>query len=106
MLNFVDSLAWLGSRYFGQSCSESDPAWFQPDSKPATESKQHSLTVSTCLLLQNTWLGKRVLNNFSWFYNSHLFMFAVFYIAALLHPWPGLPGYSHAHGHSITWVRP
>ena len=59
----------------------------------------------TQLPAQNTWLGKRVLNNFTWFYHSHLFMFVVFYIAAILHPWPGTPGYSHTHGHSITWVR-
>ena len=55
--------------------------------------------------LQSTWLGKKVLNNFTWFYNSHMFMFAVFYVAVVLHPWPGVPGYSHRHGHSITWVR-
>ena len=54
---------------------------------------------------QNTWLGKKVLNNFLWFYHSHLLMFVIFYIAVILHPWPGLPGYSHEHGHSITWVR-
>ena len=54
---------------------------------------------------QNTWLGKRVLNNFTWFYHSHLLMFVIFYIAAILHPWPGTPGYSHEHHHSITWVR-
>jgi hypothetical protein len=56
--------------------------------------------------MQDTWLGKNVLNNFTWFYNSHMFMFVVFYVATILHPWPGLPGYSHTHGHSITWVRP
>ena len=61
--------------------------------------------MSVFLRPQNTWLGKRVLNNFTWFYNSHMLMFVIFYIAALLHPWPGLPGYSHTHGHSITWVR-
>ena len=54
--------------------------------------------------LQNTWVGKR-LNNFTWFYNSHMLMFVIFYIAAILHPWPGLPGYQHAHHRSITWVR-
>ncbi len=54
--------------------------------------------------MQDTWLGKNVLNNFTWFYNSHMFMFAVFYVAVILHPWPGLPGYSHRHGHSVTWV--
>ncbi len=55
--------------------------------------------------MQNTWLGKRVLNNFTWFYHSHLLMFVIFYIAAILHPWPGTPGYSHEHHHSVTWVR-
>ena len=62
---------------------------------------------ATCVYLaatQDTWLGKKVLNNFTWFYNSHMFMFGVFYVAVILHPWPGLPGYPHRHGNSVTWV--
>ena len=59
----------------------------------------------TAVSLQRTWFGKRVLNNFTWFYNTHILMFVVVYAAILCHPWPGLPGFSHSHGHSVTWVR-
>ena len=26
------------------------------------------------------------------------------YIAIILHPWPGKPGYQEAHSRSVTWV--
>ncbi len=76
-------------------------AWCAPKSEPETRALGQVLLVPA----QNTWLGKRVLNNFTWFYHSHLLMFVIFYIAAILHPWPGTPGYSHEHHHSVTWVR-
>ena len=58
------------------------------------------------LAVQSTWLGRRVLNNFQWFRNTHLLMFVLFMAAVILHPWPAAPGRAHHRGNSITWVRP
>lgn len=50
------------------------------------------------------WLAakSRAFELFLW---THIAMFALVYVAAVLHPKPGLPGYQHAHSRGTTWVR-
>lgn len=66
--------------------------------------------IPACLATQKTWFGKRVLNNFTWFYNTHMLMFLIFFVAIMFHPMPGVPGFSNVKSHqidnSITWVCP
>ena len=63
-----------------------------------------SLEIKLKFCLQGTWLG-RWLNNFQWFYWTHVFLFVVFVGALLVHPLPGLPGHQHTTIHSVTWAR-
>ena len=53
-------------------------------------------------LIEHTFLG-RFLNNFSWFSISHIAMWFIFYVALILHPYPGTPS-QHSDHHNTTWV--
>mmetsp|Transcript_19750 Transcript_19750/g.59654 ORF Transcript_19750/g.59654 Transcript_19750/m.59654 type:complete len:963 (-) Transcript_19750:862-3750(-) len=52
--------------------------------------------------LQGTAISK-VLNNFKYFAVTHFTMWFVFYVALILHPWPGTPS-QHFSGRSVTWI--
>jgi hypothetical protein len=55
-------------------------------------------------LIENTVLG-RFLNSFTLFSISHIAMWFIFYVALILHPYPGTPS-QHKNNRSTTWVRP
>ena len=48
-------------------------------------------------MLRDTAVG-RFLNDFRWFWGSHIFMFFVFFAALICHPWPKLP--------TVRWPPP
>ena len=54
-------------------------------------------------LIEKTFLG-RFLNNFTYFSVTHIVMWFIFYVALILHPYPGTPS-QHKNHHSTTWVR-
>lgn len=70
---------------------------------PEREEQPEGLPCPNARHPQATRLGQ-LLNNFLWFYWSHQVGAAVLVLALLLHPYPGLPGRQHEHGHSVTWV--
>ena len=53
-------------------------------------------------LIEHTSLG-RFLNNFTNFSISHIAMWFSFYVALILHPYPGTPS-QHSDHHNTTWV--
>ena len=53
--------------------------------------------------IRGTFVG-RVLNNFTYFSVTHIAMWVIFYVALILHPYPGTPS-QHKNGRSTTWVR-
>lgn len=54
--------------------------------------------------IKRTALG-RILNDFNWFWRSHMALFVVFYAALICHPWPGLPSVHGFPLHGYCWVR-
>ena len=54
--------------------------------------------------IRGTFIG-RILNNFTYFSITHIAMWVIFYVALILHPYPGTPS-QHKNGRSTTWVRP
>jgi hypothetical protein len=53
--------------------------------------------------IRGTAIG-RFLNNFTNFSITHIAMWIIFYVALILHPYPGTPS-QHKNGRSTTWVR-
>lgn len=52
--------------------------------------------------IRGTFIG-RILNNFTYFSITHIAMWIIFYVALILHPYPGTPS-QHKNGRSTTWV--
>jgi hypothetical protein len=53
--------------------------------------------------IRGTCIG-RFLNDFTNFFITHIAMWVIFYVALILHPYPGTPS-QHKNGRSTTWVR-
>jgi respiratory burst oxidase len=53
-------------------------------------------------VIEKTAVGK-VLNNFTIFSITHILMWIIFYVALIIHPYPGTPS-QHFDHHSVTWI--